>query len=283
MPLEWQGLRHHANCIDKMSQADGAAAAAVARGALVPSMQAVPVFEASPAQEWRGHEKARELVASTVSQALQGGLAATAYSTLLWGCSPFCDIPATCPTRAEHNLHDIVLVVGSQSAEQGRCYSSSCHSGSNMSCAARAAHPKILNVAGGAVAGVERFRFPGQRVDGRRCAAVAPQPPRLPARVSVRPRDLCQPCRPLAFLAPQPKDAALPCPRCTPSSLRMFVTDVPAETLAQEWLFQNVLCVAHCMQVGYHHVQAHRLGDCGALPPDRQHPAAVHICRWQGV
>ena len=46
-------------CVTELPQADGEAAAAAARGALLPAMEAVPVFEASPAQEWRGHEKVR--------------------------------------------------------------------------------------------------------------------------------------------------------------------------------------------------------------------------------
>lgn len=46
-------------CVSELPQADGEAAAAAARGALLPAMEAVPVFEASPAQEWRGHEKVR--------------------------------------------------------------------------------------------------------------------------------------------------------------------------------------------------------------------------------
>jgi hypothetical protein len=99
-----------------MSQADGEAAAA--RGALLPSMQAVPVFEASPAQEWRGHEKVRELVSfRRRSRVVLQPLRTPRCSGVVL---PSAILSATCPTRAEHILHDITLVVGSQSAEPGR-------------------------------------------------------------------------------------------------------------------------------------------------------------------
>jgi WD40 repeat protein len=39
-------------------------------------------------------------------------------------------------------------------------------------------------------------------------------------------------------------------------------------TPGQKRMCHMVSYGARCMQVGRHHVQAHRLGDCGALPPD---------------